>query len=151
MKVAVVGAGSWGTAFARVAATNVPTVLWARNAELAATMEKRRENVDYLDKIDAFRRKAQPAEPIRIAGETDRVYLNTRGVCVVRDPVLGRTIRVEKEGSVLEGVGFESDPSLQHFEFQHQVRATVQPGAGQLVPPKPGAAQIVPPKPGGSR
>ena len=62
-----------------------------------------------------------------------------------------KLVRVEKEGSVLEGVGFESDPSLQHFEFQHQVRATVQPGAGQLVPPKPGAAQIVPPKPGGSR
>jgi glycerol-3-phosphate dehydrogenase (NAD(P)+) len=51
VKVAVIGAGSWGTAFARVAATNVPTILWARNAELATTMEKRRENVDYLEGI----------------------------------------------------------------------------------------------------
>jgi glycerol-3-phosphate dehydrogenase (NAD(P)+) len=51
VKVAVVGAGSWGTAFARVVATNVPTVLWARNPELASTMEKQRENVDYLEGI----------------------------------------------------------------------------------------------------
>jgi len=39
---------------------------------------------------------------------------------------------------VLEGVGFESDPNLQHFEFQHQIRATVQPGAGALAAPKQG-------------
>ena len=44
-------------------------------------------------------------------------------------------VRVEKEGSVLEGVGFESDPNLEHFEFQHEVRATVRPGAAQIVPP----------------
>ncbi len=57
------------------------------------------ENVDYLDKVDSFRRKTQPAEPIRITGETDRVYLKTRSACVLRDPVLGRTITVEKENS----------------------------------------------------
>jgi len=57
------------------------------------------ENVDYLDKTDSFRRKTQPPEPIRITGETDRIYLNTRGACVLRDPLLERTIRVEKEGS----------------------------------------------------
>ena len=47
-----------------------------------------------------------------------------------------KLVRVEKEGTVLEGVGFESDPNLEHFEFQHQIRATVQPGAGALAPPK---------------
>jgi glycerol-3-phosphate dehydrogenase (NAD(P)+) len=51
VKVAVVGAGSWGTAFAGVVATNAPTMLWARNHELATTIEKRRENVDYLEGI----------------------------------------------------------------------------------------------------
>jgi LPS export ABC transporter protein LptC len=49
-----------------------------------------------------------------------------------------KLVRVEKQGSVLEGVGFESDPNLEHFEFQHQVRATVQPGAAQIVPPTTG-------------
>ena len=57
------------------------------------------ENADYLDKTDAGRRKTQPPEPIRIAGETDRLYLNTTSACVLRDPVLERTITIEKEGS----------------------------------------------------
>jgi len=50
-----------------------------------------------------------------------------------------KLVRVEKQGTVLEGVGFESDPNLEHFEFQHQIRATVQPGAGALAEPKKGA------------
>jgi len=56
-------------------------------------------NTDYLDKVDAFKRKTQSPEPIRIAGETDRVYLNTRTTCTVHDPGLGRTLTIEKEGS----------------------------------------------------
>lgn len=50
-----------------------------------------------------------------------------------------KLVRVEKEGSILEGVGFESDPNLEHFEFQHEVRATVRPGAAQVVPAKGGS------------
>jgi D-hexose-6-phosphate mutarotase len=57
------------------------------------------ENTDYLDKTDAFRRKTQPPEAIRITAETDRLYLNTRTACVVHDPILERKIRIEKEGS----------------------------------------------------
>jgi glucose-6-phosphate 1-epimerase len=57
------------------------------------------ENTDYLDKADASRRKTQPAEAIRVTGETDRQYLKTRSTCVVRDPVFERSITVEKEGS----------------------------------------------------
>jgi glycerol-3-phosphate dehydrogenase (NAD(P)+) len=47
-RVAVIGAGSWGTAVAAILAGNVPTVLWARRAELAATINSEHENVDYL-------------------------------------------------------------------------------------------------------
>lgn len=57
------------------------------------------ENTSYLDKVDSGRAKTQPVEPIRISGETDRVFLNTRSTCVLRDPVLERSIIVEKEGS----------------------------------------------------
>jgi glucose-6-phosphate 1-epimerase len=57
------------------------------------------ENTEYLDKVDSFRKKMQPPEPIRISGETDRVYLNTRAAGVIHDPVFGRTITVEKEDS----------------------------------------------------
>ncbi len=48
-----------------------------------------------------------------------------------------KLVRVEKEGSVLEGVGFESDPHLEHFEFRDQVRALVQPGAARSVTTAP--------------
>jgi glycerol-3-phosphate dehydrogenase (NAD(P)+) len=68
VKVAVVGAGSWGTAFAGVVATNAPTVLWARNHELATTIERRRENVDYLEGItlpDNLHATSRPATASR--------------------------------------------------------------------------------------
>ena len=50
--VAVVGAGSWGTAFASVLAANhVPTLLWARRAELAREINSRHANQPYLPDV----------------------------------------------------------------------------------------------------
>ena len=52
-KVAVVGAGSWGTAFAAIPAEKgVETVLWARRAELAEEIAARHQNPDYLPGFD---------------------------------------------------------------------------------------------------
>lgn len=48
MKVAVVGAGSWGTTVAALAAANTSTVLWARRPALADEMQETRRNPDYL-------------------------------------------------------------------------------------------------------
>src|SRR4051812_11456154 len=50
-KVAVVGAGSWGTTVAALAAAQASTILWARNAELAATIDETHENPQYLEGI----------------------------------------------------------------------------------------------------
>lgn len=47
-KVAVVGAGSWGTTVAAIIATRVPTTLWARRPELAAEIAEQRCNRAYL-------------------------------------------------------------------------------------------------------
>jgi glycerol-3-phosphate dehydrogenase (NAD(P)+) len=47
-RVAVIGAGSWGTAVAALAASNAPTVLWARRPELADQIARSHENGDYL-------------------------------------------------------------------------------------------------------
>jgi glycerol-3-phosphate dehydrogenase (NAD(P)+) len=49
--VAVVGAGSWGTAVASIAARNVPAVLWARRPELAAQIRDEHVNGDYLPQV----------------------------------------------------------------------------------------------------
>jgi len=54
---------------------------------------------EYFDKVDGFKRKRQGAEPIRITGETDRLYVNTATTCVIDDPGLSRKIIVEKERS----------------------------------------------------
>lgn len=42
-------------------------------------------------------------------------------------------VRVERQGDVLEGVGFESDPGLERFEFRTRVRATVRNSGGALI------------------
>ena len=47
-KVAVIGAGSWGTTVAAIAALSAPTVLWARRPALAEALATRHENPDYL-------------------------------------------------------------------------------------------------------
>lgn len=46
--VAVVGAGSWGTTVASIAAASTRTVLWARRDELAKAINDTRRNPDYL-------------------------------------------------------------------------------------------------------
>ena len=52
-KVAVFGAGSWGTAFSVVLAdAGHDVTLWARREELCATINEKRENTDYLPGIE---------------------------------------------------------------------------------------------------
>ena len=52
-KVAVFGAGSWGTAFSVVLAdAGNDVTMWGRREELCATINEKRENTDYLPGID---------------------------------------------------------------------------------------------------
>jgi glycerol-3-phosphate dehydrogenase (NAD(P)+) len=51
-QVAVVGAGSWGTTVASLAAANAPTVLWARREELAAEINEQHTSEGYLPDIE---------------------------------------------------------------------------------------------------
>jgi len=48
MRVAVLGAGSWGTALAALASANADTLLWARDAALAGEISGRHVNSRYL-------------------------------------------------------------------------------------------------------
>ncbi|MBY8847815.1 NAD(P)H-dependent glycerol-3-phosphate dehydrogenase [Saccharothrix longispora] len=51
-RVAVLGAGSWGTAFAKVLAdSGTDVVLWARRAEVADAISTGRVNTDYLPDV----------------------------------------------------------------------------------------------------
>ncbi|MDV6272881.1 NAD(P)H-dependent glycerol-3-phosphate dehydrogenase [Rhodococcus erythropolis] len=48
VRVVVLGAGSWGTTVAGLAARNTPTLLWARNSEAADEINSQRTNSKYL-------------------------------------------------------------------------------------------------------
>jgi glycerol-3-phosphate dehydrogenase (NAD(P)+) len=53
LRIAVIGAGSWGTALAGVTADKgVDTVLWARREDLAQAIASRHENPDYLSGVE---------------------------------------------------------------------------------------------------
>ena len=47
MRVAVIGAGSWGTAVADIVAAKQPVTLWARRSELAEAINTTHKNPDY--------------------------------------------------------------------------------------------------------
>ncbi len=47
-RVAVIGAGSWGTAVAAIIARKLPTVIWARSTEVAGQINENSQNERYL-------------------------------------------------------------------------------------------------------
>jgi glucose-6-phosphate 1-epimerase len=57
------------------------------------------EGCRYIDTVPQPHAEYVQSGPIRIAGETDRVYLDTTADCLIDDPVLKRRIRIAKEGS----------------------------------------------------
>ena len=68
-KAAVLGAGSWGTAFAKVLAeAGTDVTIWARRAEVAQAIGERHENPDYLPGI---------ALPASLRATTDIVWRST--------------------------------------------------------------------------
>ncbi len=44
-----------------------------------------------------------------------------------------KLVRVERDGNVLTGTGFEGDQDLHHFEFKSQVQATVRARSGAII------------------
>ena len=85
MKVAVLGAGAWGTALAGHLATRHDTKLWARDAALIESLSRTHENTRYLEGV---------ALPHTLAFEADFTAALTHAsadeaLCVVATPVAG--------------------------------------------------------------
>ncbi len=75
-KVAVLGAGSWGTAFSMVLAdAGNDVMIWARREEVAASITERRENVDYLPGIELPRTVKGTHDPEQALSGADVVIL----------------------------------------------------------------------------
>jgi glycerol-3-phosphate dehydrogenase (NAD(P)+) len=88
IRVAVIGAGSWGTTVAALAATNTPTTLWARRKELAEQINAAHVNVDYLPTFTL-------PEALRATSEIDEA-VGTADVVVMAVPSHGfRDVLVE--------------------------------------------------------
>lgn len=96
-KVAVIGAGSWGTAVAAIAAQNATTVLWARRPELAHEIDAQHRNSAYLPDVDL---------PESLRGTASLVEAVTdAGVVVMGVPSHGfRDVLAEAAPSIAEGV-----------------------------------------------
>ena len=62
MNVTVLGAGSWGTTVASLTTALNPTVLWARNPEVATEIEEARTNHGYLPGVTLPRRLRATAD-----------------------------------------------------------------------------------------
>ena len=76
VRVAVMGAGSWGTTLAKVFADAGSAVtLWARRAEVARTIQISRENTDYLPGLVLPREIWATSEPARALQDADIVVL----------------------------------------------------------------------------
>ena len=57
------------------------------------------QGATYLDKVDGGARKTQGDALVTVAGETDRLYLDTEAEVTLSDPAIGRRVRVSKTGS----------------------------------------------------
>ena len=73
MKIAVLGAGAWGTALAQAAAVaGQDVLLWARDAQQAQDMQRTRRNRRYLPEVEL-----SPA--LRITPDQEHALLHARG------------------------------------------------------------------------
>ncbi len=74
-RVAVVGAGSWGTAVAALLTTNADVTLWAREPELADSIEREHENARYLPGIPLPTQLHASGDLIAVCHDADVVVL----------------------------------------------------------------------------
>ncbi|MGI9022803.1 MAG: NAD(P)H-dependent glycerol-3-phosphate dehydrogenase [Acidimicrobiales bacterium] len=74
-RVAVLGAGSWGTTLAGIVAPRVPTVLWARRAEVADHIGTTHRNPDYVPDLDLPPALTATGDLVRAVAGADLVVM----------------------------------------------------------------------------
>ena len=62
MQVTVLGGGSWGTTVASLVAARNPTMLWARNPDVAAEINTQNSNESYLPGFKLSRKLSATAD-----------------------------------------------------------------------------------------
>ena len=123
-RVAVIGAGSWGTAVAAIAATRTSTVLWARRPELADDIATRHCNSAYLPDVELPPTLAGTSSLAEAVADADVVVMGVpshgfRDILVAAGPFLGDGVPVL---SLAKGV------EQQTLKRMTEVIAEVAPG-----------------------
>lgn len=80
LRVAVIGAGSWGTTVAHLVAHNAPTVLWSRRAEVAEQLTAHHRNERYLPAFDLHPTLQATADLEEAVREADVVVMGVPAV-----------------------------------------------------------------------
>ena len=151
VRAAVMGAGSWGTTFAKVLVDAcVETTLWSRRPELALAMQQDRRNVTYVPELalpDRLRITSDPAEALAgadfvlfavpaqalrcsLSGWTQLLPPGALLVSLMKGIEAGTGKRMsevicEVTGAPQQRVAVISGPNLAHEIAQQQPAATV--------------------------
>jgi glycerol-3-phosphate dehydrogenase (NAD(P)+) len=128
MKIAILGAGAWGTALAIHAGDRHEVTLWARDDEQVQAMQQARENARYLPGLPFSSGVQVSAQPLDGG-------LRAQDVVVVASPMRAlRGLLTQIAPLVADQVpvawlckGFEATQNAQAF-MAHEVQAQVAPG-----------------------
>ncbi len=123
MKIAVLGAGAWGTALAMAAAGRHDTLLWARDPAQAQALARDRRNTRYLGEV-----ALPPA--LRVTAQHDAALAHGRdGLTVIATPMAGLREQLshlrDDRGVLWLCKGFEADTGA----LGHELAREVRPGA----------------------
>lgn len=108
LRVAVLGAGSWGTALAAAASRRHPTVLWARDPAQAADMAARHENARYLPGIPL-------PQALTVSSDLDATLRSLKqdgaaGLIILGVPVAGLAVTCAELAHRLPALGLRDTP-----------------------------------------
>jgi len=121
MKIAVLGAGAWGTAIAMAAAGRHEVLLWARDAAQAEAMRRERRNARYLPEV------ALPPAVQVTADEAAALAHGREGLTILATPMaaLRERLRAMPPGAPLLWLskGFEAGTGALGHEVAREVAA----------------------------
>ena len=123
MKIAVLGAGAWGTALAAAAAPRCSVLLWARDANQAAALASRRRNPRYLPEVEL------PAA-LHVTADRAQALAHARdGLTVIATPMAGLREQLaalpDERPALWLCKGFEAGSGA----LGHEVARQMRPGA----------------------
>jgi glycerol-3-phosphate dehydrogenase (NAD(P)+) len=121
LRVAVLGAGSWGTTVATLACRNAPTILWSRRADIAREINEQHTNERYLPRTPLPRALAATDSVEEAVRDADLVVMGVPSHCL-------RSVLADVKKSLRPWVpivslakGLERDSMLRMTQVIHDV------------------------------